>query len=761
MRTSYRKTSSLEPNFSFAEAVPGSESTQLGIEAGRHEAFSCRFVDSPPPPTAAASHSRRVRISSCHEEPNSPDSSSAHSIPSTADFVLHKTTHGHLFNYGSCAEGISTVIAARLNGADYDLSGDGAQRCLGHLRAHYGLYIVLAFGLVSVSGCIAAGIALSAVQPHVVHVPLTTTTAQPATIAPNDLLTRILSHVREASGLQEVQLELRNTTLPTDADLILPDPLGSTPPTYTSTLQSGTTSEGPPPNMALLQNADSPSVYVLPAPTSSRKQKQLEKIFPSIPTWPNVRVFHQSDLFGRGGLVISDPKYHDLNITFDDPFQPAVRGPAFLPKPGRTLNLAKRSANYINGHTKRFPVIKLARFTMTQSLTRPSSSESPEGTVAPINPKALLPHKEGTCAEGFEWNSGSGSCADVDECVQMGVRACGINSECTNTPGSFVCRCSPGFRVDPKSLVCLDIDECKESNGECSPLALCENMPGGFLCKCMEGFYGNGIVCEIDASGVADRHNTKPLLPCQTTFPPRHHQVISNPYFPEPFPVLSRYKFCIDKMHAACKTGIKLQNFLPSSTNHQDFDYLKIGGKVFTGTDLNGQTLWLLDSRNVPMEMEFSTDSEMKGNRFTMEIVQEICGPLLSVPECPELLRISPRSISSMGPNTLPFHPTSPWPQPGHYLDNIACTTALYPPTEACGMELYFHEFSLEGPRETCPFDYLEINDDRLCGNMKNELREVIFPRNTPKIPIIFATDATFVARGFNISYTWITECVR
>lgn len=55
-----------------------------------------------------------------------------------------------------------------------------------------------------------------------------------------------------------------------------------------------------------------------------------------------------------------------------------------------------------------------------------------------------------------------------------------------------------------------------------------------------------------------------------------------------------------------------------------------ITGKIFTGTDLNGQTVWLLDSRNVPIDIEFSTDSDIKGNRFTMEVAQEICGPLLS-----------------------------------------------------------------------------------------------------------------------------------
>ena len=72
-----------------------------------------------------------------------------------------------------------------------------------------------------------------------------------------------------------------------------------------------------------------------------------------------------------------------------------------------------------------------------------------------------------------------------------------------------------------------------------------------------------------------------------------------------------------------------VQHFIPSATSHQDFDHLIMQGKVLTGTDLNGQTLWLLDSSESPVEIEFATDSDLKGNRFTLEIAQEQCGQLL------------------------------------------------------------------------------------------------------------------------------------
>lgn len=171
----------------------------------------------------------------------------------------------------------------------------------------------------------------------------------------------------------------------------------------------------------------------------------------------------------------------------------------------------------------------------------------------------------------------------------------------------------------------------------------------------MSGFYGNGIICEVDRSTSVERigklssicieqnsniyefstGDSPPVLPCQISFPPRLHQVISSPFYPEPFPVHSQYKFCVQKLQGICKTGLVVNKFLPSRVSHQDYDYLKLQGKVFTGTDINEQQLWLLDSNDAAMEVEFSTDSEIKGNRFQLEIVQEPCESVFSMTPLP------------------------------------------------------------------------------------------------------------------------------
>ena len=117
---------------------------------------------------------------------------------------------------------------------------------------------------------------------------------------------------------------------------------------------------------------------------------------------------------------------------------------------------------------------------------------------------------------------------------------CVDNSVCTNTQGSYTCRCDHLYRdvnedrqlcdgpfchssyvsvvsVKPIRLkddddnyclgqqlvivdgfvfsLCLDIDECAAGTHDCSEKGSCTNTAGSFTCSCESGYSGDGKIC--------------------------------------------------------------------------------------------------------------------------------------------------------------------------------------------------------------------------------------------------------------------------
>ncbi|XP_069755212.1 fibrillin-1-like [Narcine bancroftii] len=95
---------------------------------------------------------------------------------------------------------------------------------------------------------------------------------------------------------------------------------------------------------------------------------------------------------------------------------------------------------------------------------------------------------ECSCEPGYQRDEGNKNrCNDINECLS---NPCSRRGTCTNTQGSFLCRCIAGFTG---RLCSEDIDECSDSpcmNGTCL------NIPGSFQCNCQRGFTGQ--LCEID-----------------------------------------------------------------------------------------------------------------------------------------------------------------------------------------------------------------------------------------------------------------------
>ncbi|KAK3609861.1 hypothetical protein CHS0354_015052 [Potamilus streckersoni] len=94
------------------------------------------------------------------------------------------------------------------------------------------------------------------------------------------------------------------------------------------------------------------------------------------------------------------------------------------------------------------------------------------------------------CKIGYHLSSDGSSCEDNDECIQ---NTC--EQICTNTPGSFQCRCYAGFQMDNDKLTCKP----------CQPLTFGENCSQ--VCECSQGAERcdpvRGCICRAGWTGLA------------------------------------------------------------------------------------------------------------------------------------------------------------------------------------------------------------------------------------------------------------------
>eukprot|EP00744_Colponema_vietnamica_P001765 GILI01002885.1.p1 GENE.GILI01002885.1~~GILI01002885.1.p1 ORF type:complete len:746 (+),score=251.37 GILI01002885.1:570-2807(+) len=83
-----------------------------------------------------------------------------------------------------------------------------------------------------------------------------------------------------------------------------------------------------------------------------------------------------------------------------------------------------------------------------------------------------------------------GNCEDVDECASAWLNDCPSTATCTNTAGSFTCKCQSGYVFNTYTRKCEDINECNSpSSNVCdSTNGFCVNTAGGYHCGCSVGY---------------------------------------------------------------------------------------------------------------------------------------------------------------------------------------------------------------------------------------------------------------------------------
>ncbi|CAH8561451.1 unnamed protein product [Dicrocoelium dendriticum] len=88
------------------------------------------------------------------------------------------------------------------------------------------------------------------------------------------------------------------------------------------------------------------------------------------------------------------------------------------------------------------------------------------------------------CPVGFVYNTSTGTCDDVNECVDGSQ--CKPWERCVNKLGYFVCEqkinCEHGTRISANGTHCEDIDDCMEKLFNCDKNEICANTDGSYMC---------------------------------------------------------------------------------------------------------------------------------------------------------------------------------------------------------------------------------------------------------------------------------------
>ncbi|KGL83392.1 Nephronectin, partial [Tinamus guttatus] len=121
---------------------------------------------------------------------------------------------------------------------------------------------------------------------------------------------------------------------------------------------------------------------------------------------------------------------------------------------------------------------------------------------------------------GLQLGPDGRTCIDINECA-TGRAICPRFGHCSNTFGSYICRCHKGFNlmyIGGKQQ-CHDIDECSLGQHQCGTFSRCYNTHGSYQCKCKEGYIDSGTNCILIPNVMIEPPGLYHMLKGNSTLP--------------------------------------------------------------------------------------------------------------------------------------------------------------------------------------------------------------------------------------------------
>ncbi|XP_013788246.1 cubilin-like [Limulus polyphemus] len=244
------------------------------------------------------------------------------------------------------------------------------------------------------------------------------------------------------------------------------------------------------------------------------------------------------------------------------------------------------------------------------------------------------------------------------------------------------------------------------------------------------------------------------------------NKVVTRPFFelysvnyPDLYPNGLNCRYSIKRFNeSVCRLELVLVRFdLEPSTNCQ-FDYLSVDNEKLCG-HLPRNTTRNYKLSSSEKHIYFRSDERVRGQGFIIKGRQVVCpghsaGPSSRPPfELPGLRERCDEEFYSED-----FVLRSPnYPQ--NYPNDVTCRYLIhqYKP-EVCALDVTVHSFDLEESRN-CEYDYLDINDQRLCGQIPSNSFKIIPFQEKNFVQLLFHSDKATNRPGFSVRVQQVTQC--
>ncbi|XP_067139271.1 LOW QUALITY PROTEIN: cubilin-like [Centruroides vittatus] len=221
---------------------------------------------------------------------------------------------------------------------------------------------------------------------------------------------------------------------------------------------------------------------------------------------------------------------------------------------------------------------------------------------------------------------------------------------------------------------------------------------------------------------------------------------LNSPNYPEEYATNLNCLYTIKRSNTSiCRLEMMILSFDVESSSGCEYDYLEIDGERLCGTLENVTRTYSF--RDFQKTLRFKTDSATTRSGFKIRLKQIDCEAQAS--------SSTPRQCDRVNTG-LQFEIRSEnYPQ--DYDHNLDCMYTVHRVSnEICQLELMFLKFDIESS-DDCKTDYLEVDNQKLCGVLPENMRRVI-EFTTDVKTFHFHSDSTTSRPGFDIRVTQV-EC--